>query len=301
MVDLLAVEIALHQLVGVLGDLVHQFLAVFLGLGPELLGDLGLGGVVAAGSLADECPHVDQVDDAADVVFGPDRDLGRDDVGAEGALQRVEGGEEVGALAIEHVDEDEPSEALVVGAAPEPLGVDLDPHRGVDHDDRRIGDPQRGDGVGDEARLAGGVDQVDLAAFVLEGRDRGVNRHLALLLVGLVIGDRGAVGDRSEPVRRTGLEQHRLVQARLAAAPVPDQGDIANPVCGLMRHAWEPTPAAEPTSTALPPWCAAARPATRSPRAPHRSRAGSGPRSSRGRRPAAHARAVRRPPRSGGP
>ena len=49
--------------------------------------------------------------------------------GAEGRLQRVEGGEEVGALAVEHVDEDEPGQALVVGAAPEPLGVDLDPRR----------------------------------------------------------------------------------------------------------------------------------------------------------------------------
>ena len=65
-VDLLALEVALHQLVGVLGDLVHQFLAVFLGLGPELLGDLDLGGVAAARPLVDEGLHVDQVDDAAD-------------------------------------------------------------------------------------------------------------------------------------------------------------------------------------------------------------------------------------------
>ena len=153
-VDLLAVEVALHQLVGVLGDLVHQFLAVFLGLGAEVVGDLDLGGVVAARALADEGLHVDQVDDAADVLFGPDRDLGGDDVGAEGALQRVERGEEVGALAVEHVDEDEAGQALVVGAAPEPLGVDLDPRRRVDHDDRGVGDAQRGDRVGDEARLA---------------------------------------------------------------------------------------------------------------------------------------------------
>ena len=196
-------------------------------------------------------------------MFGADRDLGRDDVGAEGALQRVERGEEVGALAVEHVDEDQPRQSLGVGAAPEALGVDLDAHRGVDDDHGGVGDPQRGDGVGDEARLARGVDQVDLPPFVLEGRDRGVDRHLPPLLVGLVVGDGGAVGDRPEPVGDARLEQHRLVQARLAAAPVPDQGDIANPVCGLMWHAVEPTPAVKPTSTASPPWCAAARPATR--------------------------------------
>ena len=110
-------------------------------------------------------------------------------------LQRLEGAEEVGALAVEHVDEDEPRQALLVGALPEPLGVDLDPHHGVDDDDRGVGDAQRGDRVGDEARLARGVDQVDLAAVVLEGGDGGADRHLPLLLVGLVVGDGGAVLD----------------------------------------------------------------------------------------------------------
>ena len=47
--------------------------------------------------------------------------------------------------------------------------VDLDPRRRVDHDDGGVGDAQRRDRVGDEARLARGVDHRDLAAFVLEG------------------------------------------------------------------------------------------------------------------------------------
>ena len=45
---------------------------------------------------------------------------------AEGGLERIEGAEEVGALAVEHVDEDEPGQAAGVGPLPEPLGVDLD-------------------------------------------------------------------------------------------------------------------------------------------------------------------------------
>jgi len=51
-----------------------------------------------------------------------------------------------------------------------------------------------------------------------------------------VVGDRGPVGNRAEAADRSGLEQHRLVQARLAAAPVPDQSDVANPICSLVRH-----------------------------------------------------------------
>ena len=49
-VDLLAVEVALHQLVGVLRHLVHQLLAVLLGLAAELLGDLDLVGARRAPS-----------------------------------------------------------------------------------------------------------------------------------------------------------------------------------------------------------------------------------------------------------
>ncbi len=172
-------------------------------------------------------------------------------MGAEGRLERVEGAEEVGPLAVEHVDEDQPRQPLGVGPPPEPLGVDLDPHHAVDDDHRGVGDPQGGDRVGDEARLARRVDQVDLAAAVLEAGERGVDRHRPLLLVGLVVGDGRAVGHRAEPVDRAGLEQHRLVQARLAAAPVPDQGDIANPVCGLVRHATEGTPAGRQNSTGI--------------------------------------------------
>ena len=41
-VDLLALEVALHQLVGALRHLVHQLLAVLLGLVAQLCGDLDL-------------------------------------------------------------------------------------------------------------------------------------------------------------------------------------------------------------------------------------------------------------------
>ena len=110
----------------------------------------------------------------------------------------------------------------------------------VDHDDRGVGDAQRRDRVGDEARLARGVDQVDLAAVVLEGRRReasiDISRSCSSGSWSETVVPSATVPSRFD---RPGLEQHRLVQARLAAAPVPDQGDIANPVCGLMRHACE--------------------------------------------------------------
>ena len=67
--DLLALEVALHQRVGVLGDLVHQLLAVLLGLRLELVGDRDLRAVLAARAVVAVGLHVDEVDHAGDLVL----------------------------------------------------------------------------------------------------------------------------------------------------------------------------------------------------------------------------------------
>ena len=234
--DLLALEVAFHQRVGVLGDLIHQLLAVLLGLRNELVGDVDLLCVASPVAGVLERGHVDQVDDPADLVLRADRDLGRDHVLAERRLQALQAAEEVGALAVEHVHEHEPSEALLVGTAPEAIGLHLDPHHRVDDEHRRVDDPQRGERVGDEARLAGRVDHVHLAPVVLERGHRGPDRHPAGLLVGLEVADGRAVGHRAEPVDDPGLEQDRLGEARLATATMADEGHVANPIRGLVGH-----------------------------------------------------------------
>ena len=142
------------------------------------------GAVVAVGL------HVDEVDHAADVVLGADRDLGRDDVLAEGGLELVERAEEVGALAVEHVHEDHPREVELGGALPQARRRDLDAHHGVDDEDGRLADAQRAERVGDEAGLTGRVDQVDLAVVPLERAEVRADRHLPRLLVGVGVRDR---------------------------------------------------------------------------------------------------------------
>ena len=182
--------------------------------------------------------HVDEVDHAADVLLGADRDLGGDDVLAEGGLQRLQGAEEVGALAIEHVHEDHAREVELGGALPQAGGVDLDAHHGVDDEDGRLAHAQGAERVGDEAGLAGGVEEVDLAVVPLERAQRRADRHLARLLVGVAVGGRGALGDRPEPVEHAGLVEQGLVQRGLAAAAVADQCHVADAI-GAM-HARTP-------------------------------------------------------------
>ena len=55
-------------------------------------------------------------------------------------LQRLERAEEVGPLAIEHVDVDQARQALPVSALPEAIGVDLHSHHPVDDDHRGVRD-----------------------------------------------------------------------------------------------------------------------------------------------------------------
>ena len=162
------------------------------------------------------------------LVLDADRDLGRDDVRAERGLQRVERAVEVGALAVEHVDEQHPRDVALGGDLPQPLRRDLGAHHGVDHEDRRLADAQRAERVGDEARLPGRVEQVDLALVPLERAQRDRDRHLARLLVGLGVGGGGAVLDAAEAVQHAGLEQQRLVQRRLARPAVADERHVAN-------------------------------------------------------------------------
>ena len=65
-----------------------------------------------------------------------------DDLGAERLLQSGQRVREVGALAVEHVAEEDAGEAALVGARPEPLGLDLDAEDAVDDHEGRLDDPQ---------------------------------------------------------------------------------------------------------------------------------------------------------------
>ena len=268
--DLGALEVALHQLVGDLADLVEQLLAVLLRSRELLLGDLGLGRVVAARALVEVGAHVDEVDHAADLLLVPDRDLGRDDVGAEGGLQRLERAVEVGALAVQHVDAEHARDVALGGDLPQAARRDLGAHHGVDDEDGGLAHAQGAERVRDEARLA-------------RGAERHRDRHLARLLVGLGIGGGGAVDDGAQAGQHTGLEQERLVQRRLAGTAVADQSHVANRFRAVSHASLLSVGAAQhiamrrrrSVSRALSasrsgasagraqPWCAAARRATR--------------------------------------
>ena len=209
--DLLALEVALHERVRHFADLIHELLAILLRDLSLSLRNRHLREAFAVGRVLAEGLHVDQVDHAFEFVLGPDRDLGRHHVRPERLLELLERAEEVGALAIEHVDEQHARNIELCGTRPQPARRDLHAHDGVDDEHSRLAYAQRAQRIGDEARVPRRVEQVDLAFLPLERVERGRDRHLPRLLVGIGVRHGGPLRNRAQPGGDPCLEQQRLV------------------------------------------------------------------------------------------
>ena len=116
--QLLALEVARHQVLVRLDDGVEELLAVLLHLVGHLVGDRLRSALLAAGGIHVRA-HVQQVDDAGELVLDADRQLDRDAAVGELLLRGLEDAEEVGALAVEHVDEDDARELVLLRARPD--------------------------------------------------------------------------------------------------------------------------------------------------------------------------------------
>ena len=118
-----------------------------------------------------------------------------------------------------------PSSSARFQTRPVPTSTPMTP---LSDDERALDDAQRAARLALEARVAGHVDQVDLPALPLGVRERERDRHPPLLLVVVPVRDRRARFDRAEPVRLAGLEEQRLDERGLARPTVADDGDVAD-------------------------------------------------------------------------
>jgi hypothetical protein len=97
------------------------------------------------------------------------------------------------------------------------------------HEQRSVGRAQPGPHVADEVVVAGGVEQVDEHAVVLERREREVDRALLAYLRVLEVAHRRAVLDPTGAGHRPGRDEQGLDQRRLPGSGVADEHDIADP------------------------------------------------------------------------
>ena len=82
-------------------------------------------------------------------------------VGVEAVLDHVDAAEEVGADAVHLVDEAHARHVVLVGLAPDRLGLGLHAGDGVEHRDRAVEHAQRPLDLDGEVDVAGRVDDVD--------------------------------------------------------------------------------------------------------------------------------------------
>ena len=214
------------QLVVHLGDGFDHLVMVRLGLGLEVVRDVldverrALVIAVVVGL------HLDEVDDALELVLAADRDLDRHGVGAEALLDRVDPAPEVGAGPVELVDEAEARHAVPIGLPPDRLGLRLDTGDSVEDDDRAVEHAKAPLHLDREVHVPGRIDDVDaMIAPARRRRSRG-DRDPALLLLGHPVHGGSAVVDLADLVDLLRVEEDPLGHGGLAGVDMGDDSDV---------------------------------------------------------------------------
>jgi hypothetical protein len=116
--EISCLEVGVEEFLGGLGDRLEQLLTILGGLIGEFGGDVDGLPHLAVVTLPDVTLHLDQIDDADEVGLGADRQLHDQRFGAETVDDRIDVGVEIGARAVELVDEADAGDAVAVGLAP---------------------------------------------------------------------------------------------------------------------------------------------------------------------------------------
>ena len=226
--ELAALEDALEERVVRLGRGLDHLLAPLLRLVHELGGDLALDDLEAVAALVEaEGLHADQVHDALEGVLLADRDDDRDGVAAEDGLHVLHAAEEVGADAVHLVHEDDLRDLVLLGLAPDLLGLGLDAGDGAEERDRAVEDAERALDLGREVDVSGGVDDRDLVVAPEARGGGGADGDAALLLLDHEVHRGGAVVHLAELVVLARVEEDALRGGGLAAVDVGHDADVA--------------------------------------------------------------------------
>ncbi len=177
--------------------------------------------------------HLDEVDDALELVLGADRQLQHDGVAAQPGLDLLDAAQEVGAGAVHLVDEREARHRVLVHLAPDRLGLRLHAGDRAEHGAGAVEHLQAALDFDGEVDVSRGVDDVEavLGELVVHplperrGRSRG-DRDAALLLLLHVVHDGGAVVHFADLVRNAGVEKDALGRRRLAGVDVRGDTDV---------------------------------------------------------------------------
>ena len=213
-----------------LGDRVDQLVVVLLRLLEKLGRDLADVHLRAEVVGVRDRLHLHEVDDAAVVLLLPDRDLDRHGRRAEPVDHRLNGLEEVGAGAVHLVDERDPRHLVLVGLAPNRLGLRLHAGDRVEDGNRAVEDAQAALDLHRKVHVPGRIDNVDAIVAPLRRRRRRRDRDAALLLLRHPVHRRGALVHLAHLVGSAGVVEDPLRRRGLAGVDVRHDPDVADAV-----------------------------------------------------------------------
>ena len=158
----LVVEVGLEHLVVEVRDRVDQLVVVLVRLLGELGRDLGRSRTSGRGRPCRRSPASRRGRSTpAEVLLLADRELHRHRVRAEAVAHRLHGGEEVRAGAVHLVDERDARNLVLVGLAPDRLGLRLDAGDRVEDGDRAVEHAQAALDLDSEVHVPGRINNVD--------------------------------------------------------------------------------------------------------------------------------------------
>ena len=171
--------------------------------------------------------HAHQVDHAGKVVLGTDRDLDGNRIGSEAIDDRGLDVIEVGANAIHLVDERDARHAVLVGLAPDGLGLGLNTSNRVENGDGAIEHAQRALHLNGEVHVPGCIDDVDAMTAPQSRRGSRRNRDAALLLLDHPVHRCATLVHLAQLVGTARVEQDALGDGGLARIDVGHDADVA--------------------------------------------------------------------------
>ena len=217
-----------HQIVVHLRYLLQQSFPVFRRVLGVVLGDRFDDGVCRVVVGENDGLVFDQVYKAPELRLGTQGHLYGNWSRLQSIYDHVDGSIKVCADTVHFVDETYPGYAVLVGLAPDRLGLGLDACHGIEDHHTAVQHPQAPLHLGGEVNVAGGIDDVYRVFIPFTRCCRGGNGYAPLPLLVHPVHDGGAFVDLAHLVDAASVVEDPLGDGGLARVDMRDESDVSD-------------------------------------------------------------------------